>query len=134
VKTSQMVSWAMNFSQRSGPPGGIISRMTLLNDIGLLALLLGMVAGLLWIMAHIIGDAKDNERHKRAEVRQCIDCGYDLRQSTDQCPECGAFQPYCVGCGNRIFRDGDEKCPRCGRKARFLSRPSGTQTPIAHQH
>lgn len=106
--------------------------MIWLEGFGTFILAIAGLAGLLWVLALWIGDARENERHKRAEVRQCTECGYDLSKSGDVCPECGALQPYCIHCGNRVFRDNDAHCPRCGREARFMHPELAGH--VAHTH
>jgi RNA polymerase subunit RPABC4/transcription elongation factor Spt4 len=74
---------------------------------------LSFLAAAGWVVYRLIQDGRANERHKRATIRLCSHCGYDLRASQDLCPECGMKQPYCVNCGNRVFRAGDRECPCC---------------------
>ena len=38
-------------------------------------------------------------RRKRRRCGQCLDCGYDMRGSTDQCPECGTASIPPTSCG-----------------------------------
>jgi hypothetical protein len=36
---------------------------------------------------------RDHENSRRSRLGECVGCGYDLRGSPDQCPECGAVVP-----------------------------------------
>ena len=42
------------------------------------------------ILARLVSALNDRRFHRLAN-RECVNCGYDLRQSTERCPECGAY-------------------------------------------
>jgi 2-amino-4-hydroxy-6-hydroxymethyldihydropteridine diphosphokinase len=50
-----------------------------------------------WFWARVLRQLRNTfqarTRARRAEAHQCIHCGYDLRASQGQCPECGATAP-----------------------------------------
>ena len=50
-----------------------------------------------WLLAAVtavpaaVAFARGRRRRQRADTGLCFDCGYDLRGSTDRCPECGTL-------------------------------------------
>jgi rubrerythrin len=54
--------------------------------------LLAFFAGIasLLVLARLLS-AISNRHYQRLANRQCVNCGYDLRESTERCPECGAY-------------------------------------------
>jgi len=43
----------------------------------------------LFLLARLLSAISD-QRYNRIAQRKCPNCGYDLRESKDRCPECGA--------------------------------------------
>lgn len=58
---------------------------TLLLPAWVVAILLGFLP-LWWVKSF----RRDRRRSKRRDAGQCLACGYDLRESPERCPECGA--------------------------------------------
>jgi hypothetical protein len=54
--------------------------------------LLGFFAaiGSLVILVRLVSAVGDRH-YQRLANQQCVNCGYDLRGSTERCPECGAY-------------------------------------------
>jgi RNA polymerase subunit RPABC4/transcription elongation factor Spt4 len=48
---------------------------------------------------------------RRRLTGRCVHCGYDLRESKNGCPECGAEQ--CAHCGYDLD-ESQNSCPECG--------------------
>jgi len=48
---------------------------------------LSIVAVIVWIVVPATG------RERRRQQKRCMKCGYDLRASSDRCPECGTSVP-----------------------------------------
>jgi TM2 domain-containing membrane protein YozV/RNA polymerase subunit RPABC4/transcription elongation factor Spt4 len=67
--------------------------------------------------------------------KYCANCGIEIDQTEEICPECGVRQPgatktkYCANCGNKIDKKA-EICPECG-----VRQPGATtyQQPIYQQ-
>ncbi len=60
-----------------------VMTLTWVMIIGL-ALLLGIPCGIFRVL-----DLRCFQREQRMARNLCVRCGYDLRASTDSCPECG---------------------------------------------
>ena len=45
------------------------------------------------IMGNVLLNRRDNLRSYRANAGLCVDCGFDLRETTELCPECGKPLP-----------------------------------------
>jgi DNA-directed RNA polymerase subunit RPC12/RpoP len=43
-------------------------------------------------IGYMVGQWRADRKLKRYQNGKCIKCGYDLRSSDNQCPECGSFQ------------------------------------------
>jgi hypothetical protein len=48
----------------------------------------GLVLNFLSVLSLEFAMRKDREHKRRLEQGPCLECGYDLRASKDQCPEC----------------------------------------------
>src|SRR3954452_3043512 len=59
-------------------------QLVAVNDNALLAWL-AILPGL-WLVLTV---RRRNVRKRRAKAGCCVHCGYDLRETPDQCPECG---------------------------------------------
>jgi hypothetical protein len=52
----------------------------------------GAPAWLIWPLTIVVParwTGRQFRRHRRVRRGECLNCGYDLRASTDRCPECG---------------------------------------------
>jgi hypothetical protein len=87
--------------------GGEI-RMLVINDLWLIALAGAFPA--YWFSAEYL-------RHKRRDQYRkdgsCLRCGYDLRNSSGRCPECG--KPFMSSAGSRAATQGVPPLPPPGR-------------------
>src|SRR5688500_10428361 len=61
---------------------GVIARVYVLALVGALVAVAGMAM-------HGMAAHRERRRRKRFFAGRCVDCGYDLRGSRGQCPECG---------------------------------------------
>jgi hypothetical protein len=59
-----------------------------LGDLLILALLLPGLLIVILVVAIVLPRALRDEKRLRQNL--CLHCGYDLRESSDRCPECGA--------------------------------------------
>jgi hypothetical protein len=48
-----------------------------------------VAVAMLFVLARLLSAIGDR-KYDRMAHRKCINCGYDLRESKDRCPECGA--------------------------------------------
>lgn len=80
-------STANTWNDRSGTP--ITQRMTMIAIPLWLVIMLLMLPALLALRRAVI-------RRRRLSSNRCVSCGYDLRGSPTQCPECGL--PSSIAC------------------------------------
>jgi predicted RNA-binding Zn-ribbon protein involved in translation (DUF1610 family) len=88
-----------------------------------LILLLTPVLPSIWYFTKVVHNKRVSHRRR---LRLCVACGYDLRATPEQCPECGAFQgdpfkkthlsPCCKSAIERIDVGYAVrwKCTKCG--------------------
>jgi TM2 domain-containing membrane protein YozV/RNA polymerase subunit RPABC4/transcription elongation factor Spt4 len=73
-----------------------------------------------------------------AETKYCRDCGIEIEDTAEKCPECGAQQPgvknikYCSNCGSTIDENA-EICPECGVKQGRIGSYQQVETPTYRQ-
>ncbi|HEY2588876.1 MAG TPA: hypothetical protein VGI81_24245 [Tepidisphaeraceae bacterium] len=65
-----------------------------LRQLTLLAAVLFAALPAAWIASTARAMRRAEHAHTRILAHQCGSCGYDLRASTDRCPECGTKIPH----------------------------------------
>ena len=46
-------------------------------------------------------------------LQECDECGFEISEHADACPNCGCPTSFCEGCGHKVKKSA-KKCPNCG--------------------
>jgi hypothetical protein len=81
-KPSELFSWRGITIARTGPLAATLSAKAPCSGVAALLLLLPCI----WFVQ---AGRVSVRKSRRSRAGRCIQCGYDLRASSDRCPECG---------------------------------------------
>ena len=93
------LAWVNSFNLEYFPPGFGGFKWKPISMTGCYQLLALCFAGSA-ITFYSLGLRKTGKQARRRRSGQCVACGYDLRASTEHCPECGTPIPKAASVGS----------------------------------